>query len=282
MRKTWIDNCKAYIEAAKPGHLKHRMLDILYEAVHADGGEFACLGTFMPEWVARLEDHQIRTQVDLREIKRFLRVIASGARLVMREFARLKEVSEGEARELRQLSIVQFTEHRLLPKTAPRKPKGKADPNNAPKDSIWGPTDRSIDCRLEWSGRLQCALIMDSLSDGLTGTGNRDHQTLIPGALPPVEAVRTVRACRPSAKGSTPFFPWTGLNWFNPPIAPSLGGHSLTNSSVCSSAMRPLPTHPVSRSFVTKLQIAPVLGGKPTAHPGAPYRRHMTRTMYRP
>ena len=59
----------------------------------------------MPKWVARLEDHQIRTQVDLRAIKRFLRVIASGARLVMREFARLKEVSEGEARELRQLSI---------------------------------------------------------------------------------------------------------------------------------------------------------------------------------
>jgi hypothetical protein len=108
VRKIWIDNCKAYIAVAKPGHLRHKMLDILHEAIHSEGGEFACLGTFMPKWAAKLEDGIIRTQAELRGVKKFLRVVAAGARLVMREYARLKEVSEGEARELRQLSIAQF------------------------------------------------------------------------------------------------------------------------------------------------------------------------------
>ena len=109
-RKLWIDNCRAYIEVAKPGHLRHKMLDILHEAVHSEGGEFACMGTFTPKWVGRLKDEATIPQTDLRAIKRFLRVIASGGRLVMREYARIKEVSEGEARELRQLSIAQFVD----------------------------------------------------------------------------------------------------------------------------------------------------------------------------
>ncbi len=48
----------------------------------------------------------VKTAQDLSAVKRLLRVIACGARLVMREFARLKEVSEGDAKETSQLSIV--------------------------------------------------------------------------------------------------------------------------------------------------------------------------------
>ena len=40
-RKLWIDNCRAYIEVAKPGHLRHRMLDILHEAVHSEWNSLA-------------------------------------------------------------------------------------------------------------------------------------------------------------------------------------------------------------------------------------------------
>ena len=64
------------------------------------------MGTFIPKWVDRLHEKAIRPQRDLRCIKKFLRVVAAGARLVMREFARLKEISEGDARELRQLSLI--------------------------------------------------------------------------------------------------------------------------------------------------------------------------------
>ena len=78
------------------------------------------MGTFIPEWVAHLEDGIILNQFELRAIKRFMRVIASGARLVMREYARLKEVSEGDTRELRQLSIVQFTETEPVTFKAPK------------------------------------------------------------------------------------------------------------------------------------------------------------------
>ncbi len=98
-------------------------------------GEFAAVGTFTPGWVARVEDGLVRSQQDLFAIKKMLRVIAGGARLVMREFARLKEVSEGDAKELRQLSIAQFTRVELNPKE-----KRRMEPRvglNAPSDGVW-------------------------------------------------------------------------------------------------------------------------------------------------
>ena len=138
------------------------------------------MGTFIPKWVARLQEKAIRPQRDLRCIKKFLRVVAAGARLVMREFARLKEISEGDARELRQLSIVQFIEPQqpTVPKT--RKQCNKADPSNSPRDTIWGSTDGSPNCRLEWTGRIQSALIMDAMID-LPESVKGQGQSLIPG-----------------------------------------------------------------------------------------------------
>ena len=110
------------------------------------------MGTFIPTWVKRLENEIALPQVELRVIKRFLRVIASGGRLVMREYARIKEVSEGEARELRQLSIAQFVDSRPQATKGCKKLVGKANPKNSLVDSIWGASDRSSECRLEWRG----------------------------------------------------------------------------------------------------------------------------------
>ena len=204
-RKLWIDNCRAYIEVAKPDHLRHRMLDILYEAVHSEGGEFACLGTFSPKWVAKLRGDTTMSLTDLRAIKRFLRVIASGGRLVMREYARIKEVSEGEARELRQLSIAQFAVS--CPKAQKvRKPtSGKADLNNAPVHSIWGASDRSSECRLEWRGRIQSSLLTDPIP-AAAETARSGGQLLLPGALPPLIGPKAPRS-RKSNKGAPPLLP---------------------------------------------------------------------------
>ena len=281
VRKTWIDNCKAYIAVAKPGHLRHKMLDILHEAIHSDGGEFACLGTFMPKWVAKLEDGIIRTQVELRGIKKFLRVVAAGARLVMREYARLKEVSEGEARELRQLSIAQFIDTSLAVVKRSHKIHGRVDPSNAPKDTIWGSSNRTTDSRMEWKGRIQSALIMDAVVDSPKTTMAK--QTLIPGACPPRIAVTSNRTRQPTTKGSTPYFPWTGLNWFNIPIAPCLGGSPVPKPAPALGTLHRSGRPPVAAGSPVRpnMQIAPVLGGRPTSKT-APCRRPRIRTMFRP
>ena len=64
----------------------------------------------MPGWVQHLKEDRILTAFELRALARFMRVVAVGSRLVMREYARIREVAEGDARPLRQLSIVQFVE----------------------------------------------------------------------------------------------------------------------------------------------------------------------------
>ena len=96
-----------------------------------------------------------------------------------------KEVSEGEARELRQLSIVQFVDTNTRAAKDRRKLPGKADPNNAPVDTIWGAFDRSSECRLEWRGRIQCALLMDPIVGTDERCSRQATQLLMPGALPP-------------------------------------------------------------------------------------------------
>ena len=118
--------------------------------------------TFTPGWVAHLEDRVILYQFELRAIKKFMRVIASGARLVMREYARLKEVSEGGSRELRQLSIAQFTGKPVAFK-APKIIVGRPSMGNAPPDNAWGLTTRTQGRKLRWTLQIQSALIMDGL-----------------------------------------------------------------------------------------------------------------------
>ncbi len=108
--------------------------------------------TFIPEWVGKIDDAVTMPAHDLNAIKKLLRVIAGGARLVMREYARLKEVSEGDPRkgskELRQLSINQFAKPTSVPKQ--RKVPVLFCSSNSPPDSIW---EGSSDPRhLIWGG----------------------------------------------------------------------------------------------------------------------------------
>jgi hypothetical protein len=228
-RKTWLDNCRAYISTAKPEKLRPKMLEILHHATKTEGGEYACVGTFIPGWVAHLEDRVILNQFELRAIKKFMRVIASGARLVMREYARLKEVSEGGSRELRQLSISQFTDKPVAFKE-PKIKVGKPVKGNAPPDNAWRPTTQTQGKKLRWSLQIQSALIMDGLI-GIQASGGPNQRNLnLSGSketprspFPPMGPIpeRTIAKGRMKSKAS---FPWKGLNWFNLPIAPSLGG----------------------------------------------------------
>jgi hypothetical protein len=126
------------------------LLEILHHAFNTKGGEHACLGAFIPSWVSNFDDGRVRSQVELRAAKKMLKVLASGARLVMREFARLKEVAEGDARELRQLSINAFIkEGKTISKVRPKALRIYSHAN-APSDSAWGSGSRSASCKLHW------------------------------------------------------------------------------------------------------------------------------------
>ena len=199
---------------------------------------------------------------------------------MMREYARLKEVSEGEARELRQLSIAQFIDTSPSVVKQRNKTVGRADPSNAPKDSIWGSTDCTIDCRLEWKGCIQSALIMDAVPDP---SATMETQTLIPGARPPRVSIPSNRTRRPATKGPTPYFPWTGLNWFNMPVAPVLGGTLIPKPAAAFGTLSRSGCSPVAAGSLIRpiLQIAPVLGGWPTSKT-ASCRKPRIRTMFRP
>jgi hypothetical protein len=119
--------------------------------------------------------------------------------LVMREFAKLKEVSEGDAKGTRQLSMVQFVRNQQVPKVIEKRcPHVEG---NAPPDTIW--------LRSSTAGRtLRCPL-----ADG------------IPDAQAKVTQPRVVRSgtgdrCAPLVGvGQKPRAGsrWkSGLNWFSP------------------------------------------------------------------
>ena len=155
----------------------------------------------------------------------------------MREYARLKEVSEGGSRELRQLSIAQFTGKPVAFK-APKIIVGRPSMGNAPPDNAWGPTTRTQGRKLRWTLQIQSALIMDGLI-GSQATGGLIQRSLnrngsketSRSSLPPMGPIpeRTIAKGRNLGKKSKASFPWKGLNWFNLPIAPSLGGKPTTS-----------------------------------------------------
>jgi hypothetical protein len=189
-RNLWLTNCKDYIKSSKPARLRNKLSEILHHVCTSDGGEFAAVGTFIPRWVARLDDNKVMTAQDLCAVKKFLRVIAGGARLVMREYSRIKEVSDGDATELRQLSIAAFT--KTVQVRAP-KVYTRSGPSNAPTDNVWEETD--ILGKLKWGA----------------------PRTPVATALIQPTAARTeTRAARVSA--TLRQNPWkSGLNWFSPP-----------------------------------------------------------------
>ena len=184
-----MTNCKEYIKTSKPVRLRSKLTEVLHHVHTSEGGEFAAVGTFIPRWVARLDDNKVMTAQDLCAVKKFLRVIAGGARLVMREYSRIKQVSDGDATELRQLSIAAFT--KTVQVRAP-KVYTRSGPANAPTDNVWEETDTRG--KLKW---------------GAPRT---------PVAIAPIQpsAARTeTRAARVSAFGQNPWK--SGLNWFSPP-----------------------------------------------------------------
>ena len=119
--KLWMDNCRSHVMSVNPARLRRLFSEILHHVWTSGEGDFAAVGTFIPGWVRKVDDGVVMSAQDLSEVKKLLRVIACGARLVMREFARLKEVSEGDAKETRQLSIVQFVNDRYVPKAREKK-----------------------------------------------------------------------------------------------------------------------------------------------------------------
>ena len=129
-RKLWVDSCRSYVLSAKPVRLRRLFSEILHHVWSSSEGEFAAVGTFTPGWVKRVDDGVVKSAQDLSAVKKVLRVIACGARLVMREFARLKEVSEGDAKETSQLSIVQFVREQQVPKVIKKRcpPRGEECP----------------------------------------------------------------------------------------------------------------------------------------------------------
>ncbi len=196
-RNLWEKNCYEHVKGSKPVRLRGKLLEILHHVWSSDSGEFSALGTFIPGWVGKVDDGAIMPAQDLNSIKKLLRVIAGGARLVMREYARLKEVSEGDPRkgskELRQLSINQF----VNPVTAlkPKKATTSVSTSNSPLDSVWesSPTEGR---RLIWGG------IVNQSNDAITAPNAKNRGSRTGGA---------------NNSSKTKPNPWkSGLNWFSP------------------------------------------------------------------
>ena len=85
-----------------------------------------------------MDDAKVMSPLDLTAVKKLLRVIAGGARLVMREYSRIKEVADGNGIELRQLSITTFA--KPIQTKAP-KVYSRSVLSNAPADNVWEVTE---------------------------------------------------------------------------------------------------------------------------------------------
>ena len=117
------------------------MMEIYSNMLSKEDGEFACMGTFTPGWVSHLGELRIPDQ-DLRGVKKFLRHAVFGARCLMREYARIREVAEGDARPLRQTSIMQYVVEEV---PADKMIKGKkpapvVEMGSSPPIDIWAST----------------------------------------------------------------------------------------------------------------------------------------------
>ena len=184
-----MTNCKEYIKSSKPVRLRSKLSEILHHACVSEGGEFAAVGTFISGWVARVDDAKVMTSQDICVVKKFLRVLAGGARLVMREYSRIKEVSDGDATELKQLSIATFTKPVQIkaPKVYTR-----TGHSNSPADNVWEVTE--IQGKLKWGA---------------------PRNAVATAPIQPVAARTESRVARVNA--TLKENPWkTGLNWFSP------------------------------------------------------------------
>jgi hypothetical protein len=107
-RRRWKEECYKYVSRMEPSTLRPKMLEVLHACFKEEGGEFACMGNFLKGWAEKLEDGCPFSDRDARAMKRMMRIVVFGARGVMREYARLKNVAKGDAKELRRISINKF------------------------------------------------------------------------------------------------------------------------------------------------------------------------------
>ena len=114
---------------------------------------------------------------------------------MMREYSRIKEVSEGDARELRQLSIGQFLGLDAVVKQ--RKPAVAWKASNAPPDTVWDSTDTDGK-HLEWK-----------TLEPMDRTEIRDHL----GMAQPKRRT-ALQTSVPIKKKQNPWK--SGLQWFSP------------------------------------------------------------------
>ena len=203
-RELWTKNCKAYAASAKPDGLRGRMLEALHHVLHSPDGEFAAMGTFTPRWASNFPNGDITPIQELRAFKKFLRVIAAGARLVMREYARIKGVEEGDARELRQLSINQFTRPeeplRVLKPTPSTTHCG-----TSPPDNVWRNITSGTSRKLEWTLPLVGARAEISARASRPSMSQRKL-----AVTPGTGTTTTARAKKSWAARAT------GLQWYSP------------------------------------------------------------------
>ncbi len=73
-----MDNCRSYVLSSKPVRLRRLFSEIPHHVWSSDEGEFAAVGTFIPGWVARVDDGEVRSAQDLTAVKNLLRVVACG------------------------------------------------------------------------------------------------------------------------------------------------------------------------------------------------------------
>ena len=117
------------------------MMEIFSNMLSKEDGEFYCMGTFTPGWVSHLGELRIPDQ-DLRGVKKFLRHAVFRARCLMMEYARIREVAKGDARPLRQTSIMHYVVEEV---PAEEKIKGKKavaamETGSCPPIDIWSPS----------------------------------------------------------------------------------------------------------------------------------------------
>ena len=90
-RKIWRKNIEDGIKRA-PKKLRQLMEEYVEEVFHGHGGEYAAVGTYIKPWVNKLYNHSYEFIAgELKHMKKIMRVVAWGARTVMREYARLRD-----------------------------------------------------------------------------------------------------------------------------------------------------------------------------------------------
>ncbi len=109
-RTAWKKSIGEAIKKA-PRNLRQLMEEYMQEGFHGQGGECAVVGTYIKPWVNRLRGDYEFQAGELKHMKKMMRTVTWGARLVMREYARLRDTGDKmESANLRQTGISEHLE----------------------------------------------------------------------------------------------------------------------------------------------------------------------------